>query len=153
MIVKNLCNKYKSDIKYNTSLILSEIVAPFGAAVAAYLSYESNLNKYASSAVGGIIGNYVSASLIFWTAWHLLNKEVYLKNNTRFFREILEMAAKNLVPAAISYLVYFPISIGFTYYNFTPPKAAFYASILSALIFIGGSNIANQRIIKSYRSS
>ena len=151
MIVKNLYHKYKSDIKYNTSLILSEIVAPFGAAAAAYLFYESNLNKYISSGVGGIIGNYISAILTFWAAWYLLNKEVYLKNNTRFFKEIVEIAAKNLVPAGISYLVYIPISAGFIYYNFTPPKSAFYASILSAVIFIVGSNIINQRIIKLHR--
>ena len=56
----------------------------------------------------------------------------------------------NYVSAAVSYLLFAPISLGLAYERFKPDEAAFYASILSAVIFMAGSNIINQRIIKSH---
>ena len=150
MNFNDFVRKYKSNIKYNTSLVLSEIVAPFGSFAGAYLFDVNNFNRYFSSGAGGLIGNYVSAVITFGTAWYLLNWNVYSNNSTKFFKEFGEMTAKNLVPAGISYLVYSPIAAAFTYKSFEPAEAAFYASILSAAIFIAGSNIINQRIIKSH---
>lgn len=151
-IVKKLYSKYKSDVKYNTSLILSEIAAPFGAAGIAYMGDTINLNHYVSSIGGGITGNYVSAVATFVAAWYFLNKKVYKNNIGKFAKEMSEIILKNLPPAAVSYIVYSPIAAGFTYLGSEPEKSAFYASILSSAIFIAGSNIINQRIISKYRN-
>ena len=151
--VQKLSQKYKSNINYNSSLVLSEIFAPFGSAAGAYAFTRLNLNNYLSSSIGGVAGNYISAVAVFGTAWYLFNRKWYSGNARKFFKDFGEMTAKNLVPAALSYLLFTPISLWLAYETFKPDEAAFYASILSALIFIGGSNIANQRIIKSYRSS
>lgn len=150
MNFKNFVQKYKSNIKYNTSLILSEIAAPFGSASVAYLFDFYNFNKYLSSGLGGLIGNYISAVATFGASWYLLNRLRYSDNYIKFLKEFGEMTAKNLVPAGISYLLYTPIAAAFTYNSFEPAEAAFYASILSAAIFIVGSNIINQRIIKAH---
>ena len=149
MNFNDFVRKYKSNIKYNTSLVLSEIVAPFGSFAGAYLFDVNNFNRYFSSGAGGLIGNYVSAVITFGTAWYLLSRERY-SQTMKFFKEWGEITVKNLIPAGISYLIYSPIAVGLTYKGIEPAEAAFYASILSAAIFIAGSNIINQRIIKSH---
>lgn len=150
-IVQNLYNKYKSDVKFNTSLILSEVAAPFGAAAVAYVANTSNLNDYISSVAGGIIGNYVSAVATFGTAWYFFNKESYRNKIKTFAKETGEILLKNLPPAAISFALFSPIAAGFTYYGSEPERASFYASLLSAALFIGGSNLMNQGVIGKYR--
>ena len=86
--IQILYQKYKSNIKYNTSLILSEIVAPFGAAAGAYILNRLDLNNYLSSSIGGLIGNYISAVVTFGTAWYVLNRGSYSNKTIKFFQRI-----------------------------------------------------------------
>lgn len=151
--VISLYKKYTSDIKYNTSLIISEIAAPLGAASIAYISDNIGMGKYFSSVAGGIAGNYFSAVGAFGVSWYLFNRKYYDTLNN-FAKEYAEIILKNLIPAAASYLfLYIPIAAGFTYHGSTPSSAALYASILSAAAFFVGSNIINQKIIRKHRGS
>ena len=149
--VQKLYQKYKSDVKYNSSLILSEVAAPIGSSAGAYIFDAAKLNNYVSSIAGGIIGNYVFAVSTFGASWYLFNKNVYAGNIKKFAKELSEMALKNLAPAAVSYIIYIPIATAFTSAGIKPAESAFYASILSAAFFIAGSNVVNKRVIQQYR--
>lgn len=150
-IIKNLYTRYKSDVKYNTALILSEIIAPWGAAVGAYLTHSLGASNYASSVGGGLVGNYISAAITFVSAWYFFNREQYQNRGGTFIRESGEILLKNLPPVALSYVLYSPLAAGFAYLGVSPSHAALYASIVSGLLFIVGSNVVNQRVIGRYR--
>lgn len=149
-IVNNLCQKYASDIKFNTSLILSEIAAPFGSGASAYVASSLGLDDYTSSVAAGLLGNYVSAVAVFGTAWYLFNRNKYKGKIRDYFKETAGILVKNIAPATASYALYAPIAAAFTDWA-GPSRAAFYASIASSLLFIVGSNILNQRVIGKYR--
>jgi hypothetical protein len=147
-LVKNLYDKYRSDIKFNTSLILSEIAAPIGSAALAYFCDYINFGDYTSSIAGGITGHYLSAVATFSASWYLLNKNRYSSKFKEYVKDCTEITIKNLPPAIISYIIYAPIAGLITYLDAKPAVSAFFASVSSAAIFMAGSNVVNQRIIR-----
>lgn len=149
-IAKDLSDKYGPAVKYNKSLIISEIAAPLGAAGLAYLCHTAGMNEYVSSIGGGIAGNYISAVAAFNLSWYFLNKGRYRNNISAFFKDSIEIMLKELAPALVQYGWQTLITALLVYNGTKDWKAAFYASLISEIIFIPGSNIANYRIMKEH---
>lgn len=151
-IIKKNYQKYMSNVivKYNISLILSDMAALIGAMGLAYVSNKFGAGEYVSGIVGGIAGNYVSAVTTFGAAWYLFNRKKYSGQFKEYIKNWGEIIYKNLPPAAISYLIYMPIAYAAIFLGAGPTISSGIASFGCEAIFLLGSNLINRDTLRKY---
>jgi len=142
--------------KVDKSFIAAEVFGEVGAAAGSYLGatlankYMSG-NKFVKVITGGAVGNYAMNSLFAGLYFYFANRDKYkgLSGKGRFLKDQAVIHIRELPAVAASYLIYAPLTALGLVLGASAGVAAVAASIISSILYIGGSYLSNRSYLRN----
>ena len=162
MTQDNLEAKVKSNSKFGdlakkrSNFIKADIIGEVGAAAGSYIGaklgqqYFKGSSKILNILSGSIPGDYLLGSLFAGGYWYSKNKEEYKgwEGKKKFAKDLANFHIRDLPATIAAYAVYAPITAAGLSFGLAAAPAAVVASVLSSVLFIGGSYLLNKNYLQ-----